>query len=334
VLGWIRAGRLILPWPAMIAPLLLVPYVWHDRYVGTKPMLWQLREGESTRFAWHYVPGNLEGAWNFFASVSPVQPNSLWLVIVGVSGLAWALVRLWKWWRTAVTPRPPLAAGIPAIALFAATIVANLIMLMFYYWSRLDEPIATRFALPFCFVLSLTAGWLVHWLDVRSIRATRIATFGLGAWVLIVAAPAYAHRFYTTQNLVMHEINWELEQAVAQRRPMLWITGKATMPFLLEKIPAVNINVAALRAPQISWHLREGTFHDVFVAQVLRPTSIKGEMIVDPGDVLPPEFQLRTIAEKRFGGRWIRISALVEITPTSANRTVSPTNVSSLALSR
>lgn len=313
LLGWWRAGRILLPWPAIIAPLLLVPYAWHDRFVGSKPILWQLREGEASRFAWHYAPGNLEGAWNFFSSTSPGQPNSLWLVLLGAAGLAWALFQLVRRWRGAQAGRPVMPAVIPVTAFFALTIAANLGLLMFYYWSRLDEPIATRFALPFCLVLALTAGWFVHRLDCRNLPATRVAACGLAVWLAVFAAPAYAHRFYTTQNMVMHETNWEVEQARARKRGVLWITAKATMPFLLERIPAVNTTIASVRAPQIAWHLREGTFRDVFVAQVMRPTTAEGDAIVDPDEVLPPAFQLETVAEKRFGGRWIRISRLTGI---------------------
>jgi hypothetical protein len=75
----------------------------------------------------------------------------------------------------------------------------------------------------------------------------------------------------------------------------------------------VNTTIASVRAPQIAWHLREGTFRDVFVAQVMRPTSAQGDLIVDPDEVLPPSFQLETVAQKRFGGRWIRISRLTGI---------------------
>jgi hypothetical protein len=331
VLGWLRVSRPILPWPVIIAPLLLVPYAWHDRFVASKPILWQLREGEEARFAWRYLAGNIEGAYNFFFSTSPGQPNSLWLVMVGAGGLAFAAIRFWQRRRMDRAARRPFHAALPAIALFSLTIAANLGLLMFYYWSRLDEPIATRFALPFCFVLALCAGWFVHTLDRRGIRATRIAAYGLAAWLLVIAAPGYAHRLYTTQNLVMHEVNWELEQAVARRRPVLIITSKATMPFLLQKIPAVNTSIAAVRGPQIAWHLREGTFREVIVAQVLRPMSAEGKIVVDPDDELPENFRLRTLAEKRFGARWIRISALIDVESSAANAAGTSTGIQTLS---
>ncbi len=318
VLGWARARRLILPWPALIAPLLLVPYAWHDRFVGSKPVLWQLREGESSRFAWHYLPNNLDGAWSFFASTNPSQPNSLWLALVGGLGLVAAVAR-WLIRRRAHPAGPALSPAVVGTALFALTIAGNLAMLMFYYWSRLDEPIATRFALPFCFVLAVAAGWLVHALDRWRWPATRVGFVGLAAWLLVFGAPAMAHRFYTTQNMVMHETNWELEQAKARPGPVLWVTAKATMPFLLERIPAVNTTIAAVRGPQIAWHLREGTFREVLVAQVIRPTTPQGDPIVDPDEILPAAFRLETVAEKRFGARWIRISRLAGVdTPPAA----------------
>jgi hypothetical protein len=314
-LGWFRTRRVFLSWPAIIAPLLLVPYVWHDRFVTTKRHLWQLREGEETRFAWKYLQGNLEGARNFFLNISPLQPNSLWLFVLGAGAITWALVLWWRRRYVAAESRLPMPAAFPVLTLFSITIAANLGLLMFYYWSRLDEPVASRFALPLFLVFSLFAGWFVHSLDVRRIPATRIATFGLIAWLLVIAAPVYAHRFYTTQNLVMHELNWELEE-VHRRRPDFLITAKATLPFLLANVPTVNTNIARLRGPQIAWHIRHGTFREVIVSQVIRPTSAKGEPVIDPDEELPENFHLETLAEKRFGARWIRISRLTEIEST------------------
>ena len=41
VAGWLRAGRVILSWPAVFAPLFLVPRVWHQRFLDSSPLLWQ-----------------------------------------------------------------------------------------------------------------------------------------------------------------------------------------------------------------------------------------------------------------------------------------------------
>ncbi len=318
VLGWWQGGKALLPWPAIIAPLLLMPYVWHSRVVDTKPVLWQLREGDTARFGWQYLSGNLEGARNFFFAVSPGQPNSLWLTLLGLVGLLWAAGRLPGWRRRSGEGSRAFAPAMVVLALMGAGILVNLGMLMFYYWSRFDEPITARFALPSCLLLVILAGWFVQALERRRLPATRLAALGLGVWLLVFGAPAYARRLYTTQNLVMREIEWELEQMRHQPGPVLVITSKATMPYLLHGISAINTPVARARAPQIAWHMRQGTYREVLVAQVVRPTSAQGEAGIEPEDVLPPEFKLEPIERKRFGMRWIRISRVVAVDAGSA----------------
>ena len=310
VFGWVRERRVFLSWPAMIAPLLLVPYAWHDRFVSSKEYLWQLRQGEESRFATKYLAGNLEGARAYFFSTSPEQSNSLYLWLLGLGGVGWAIVCLWRirreWWH------PRLRAALPVL-LFGLTIVANLGLLMFYYWSKLNDPVAARFALPLFLVFSIVAGWLVSSLVGKGVPALRIATIGLALWLMVFAAPAFAHRLYTERNLVMHELDWEVEEIRRLQPSVFVITSKATLPYLLREIPALNTNIAPLRAEQIAWHMREGTFREVLVSQIIRPSSAQGEMVVDPEDQLPDSFKLETIAMKRFGARWSRISRVTSI---------------------
>jgi hypothetical protein len=61
--------------------------------------------------------------------------------------------------------------------------------------------------------------------------------------------------------------------------------------------------------------MTQGTFREIFVAQALRPTTPGGKFGVDPDDVMPENFQLETLAEKRFGGRMARLSRLVAVGP-------------------
>ena len=315
LLGWLRANEIILPWTAILSPLLFVPYAWHSRFVAVRPALWQLREGESSRFGWEHVRGNLEGARNFFFSTSPSQPNSLWLTLLGLAGLCWIMFRAWERLRAPAASRAPLPPVFIVGAWCSLAILANIAVLLFYYWSRFDEPVAARFSLPLYLLLTIVSGGFIHALDLRGWHGTRIAAFGLAAWVLAFGVPAYARRLYSTQNLVMHELDWELERVKALRNQhtILLITNKALVAFLLDRIPATTISRAGQRADEIQWHMQQGTFDDVLVSQVVRPTSENGDPVVDPDDALPDRFHLTTLDMKRFGGRWIRISRLTGI---------------------
>jgi hypothetical protein len=288
-----------------------VPYAWHDRFVNASKYLWQLREGEQSRFAIQYLGGNLEGAWKFFSSTSAHQPNSVWLVLMGATGTFWAVVRLWNIRSKVRAVSQP--AEVLTVILFSVTIACNLGLLMFYYWSRLDEPTATRFALPTFLVLSIASGWVVHKLDGCGLRGSRIAMIGLAGWLLVLGAPAYAARLYTTRNLIMHELEWELDQVSRRQGPVLLITYNAVLPFLLQNIPTLTTSYAPARAAHIAWHMSEGTFREVLVSQLVRPTSADYEPAIDPESELPDSFQLEPIAIHRVGVRWIRISRLVRI---------------------
>jgi len=218
---------------------------------------------------------------------------------------------VWRWARQPVRPAP---APVTLVLLaFGATIAANLTLLMFYYWSSLDDVIASRFALPMCLLLALLAALLARGLDDRGWRATRFAALGLGGWMLGWGLPAMARRLYTDQNLVMQEVEWEHDELLKRPGPLLFISNKSTIPFVLWHVPTIINGVGRQRAAQIKYHLHEGTFREVIIAQALRPTSARGDMGVDPDDLMPDSYHLQPIAEKRFGARWARLSRLIAI---------------------
>ena len=315
VAGWWRVQRIILPWVAVATPLLLVPYAWHNRFVSAAPLLWQLGEGQNSRFSTGYLAGNLQGARDFFFSFNNAYANSWYLAVLGVAGLGYFLVAAARWLRrrTALAPVQWVAV------LFGAGIAANFVMLMFYYWSRLTDSIAARFALPMCVLFALAAAALARGLEGRWRPAMRAAFLGAAAYLLVSSIPDMAHRFYTSQNLVMKEVDWEHDFVEARRAgPVLFISNKSTIPWILWRTPSLIIGVARQRGDQLRYHMSQGTFHEVLVAQALRPTTPQGRFGVDPDDVLPDNFHLELLAEKRFGGRMARLSRLVKVDPEPA----------------
>lgn len=309
--GWWRVGRVLLPWVALATPVLLIPYAWHNRYVSAAPLLWQLGEGQTKRFSTEYLPGNIQAAFDFLFSFSNGLANSWYLSGLGCAGLAYFLICAVGWLRR----RPALTAEQTVATLFGAAIVGNFVMLLFYYWSRLTDTIAARFALPICFLFALLAAVLVRRLD-RRWPATRVALLGAGVFLLVGALPAMAHRYYTVENLVMKEVDWEHDTVMARATgPRLFITNKSTIPWVLWRIPSLIIGVARQRGDQLRYHMAQGTFQEIIVAQALRPTTRNGKFGVDPDDVLPDNFRLELLTEKRFGGRMARLSRLVAVDP-------------------
>jgi hypothetical protein len=315
--GWVRAGRAMLPWPVIIAPLLLVPYAWHSRVLAAEPIFWQLQEGQTSAFGFANILNNLKGDLAYLFNFTSVElTNSWYLSILGVAGLAWAGFLAAR--RLSLRPRPEM----PPIAVvglaFGAGVAAHFAVLLFYWWARFDDLMASRFALPICLLFAVLSALLVRGLQDRRIPALKVAAVGLGIWMLTGGFPAMARRLYTDQNLAMQELEWEHQIIESRPGPVLMISNKSTIPFILWHIEAVISAVGAQKGEQIRYHMGQGTFKDVLVAQALRPTSSDGDFGVDPDDVMPAGYHLQTIAEKRFGMRIARLSRIVSIDPLPA----------------
>lgn len=318
LLGWLKVGRPLLPWTAIIAPLLLVPYALHNRILSASPHLWQLGEGQHSRFSLSYLGGNLEGFWRFFFNVdSRGLSNSWYLSLLGFASLCALAVLAVR--RLRGSDRFAARPETVCLLLFAGGVAANLGLLMFYYWARLDDPMAARFALPACLILCLAAALGVARL-AKVWRPAWLAAFGgLGLFLVFSGVPTKANRLYTEYNLLPKVIRWKGEVVDSlPPKSRLVIDDRSTLPWLLRDIPSIVIEAAETRAAQVKFHLEHGTFREVLVVQALHPTSAEGAYAVDAKEVLPSCYHLELVAEKRFGVNIHRISRVVSISEIAA----------------
>jgi hypothetical protein len=310
LLGWWRERRLILSWPAVLAPLLLVPFALQHKVLANSPVLWELTEERNVRFSLGYVPENLRRAWVFFTSTDSHMANSWYLTAAGLAGCGWLVVRLWRHRRLKLAGWP---APVLAVAPIAAAIVANLALILAYYWSGLDDPMASRFALPFCTLLAVLSAVALTLMDARG-RMARVALAGALVFIIGVTVPRLARHAYS--NLGIQEQEWMVRTVEAREQaPRIVIANRSTMIWLLERIPSILINRARLYQDRLSFQLKEGVFREILLTQELRPTSIEGQHQIVPEDMMPASFHLETVAEKRFGTKLVRISRIVAIDP-------------------
>lgn len=308
LLGWWRERRIVLSWSVVIAPLLLVPFALQNKVVANSPVLWELTEEKTVRFSLAYVPDNLRHAFNFFVSRDMNLGNSWYLSALGAAGLVWLAVQLWRHRRLRL---PEWRRDGLAVAPFVAAIVLNLALVMAYYWSGLDDPMASRFALPFYVFLAVLAAVALAGPHARrwlfGVALTGAVLFTLGSTVPRLSRHGYS-------NLGIQEQSWLVRTVMARGDgPRIIITHKTTLIWLLEKTPSVLIQRAKLVQDRLRFQLAQGTFREILVTQELRPASAVGQHQVIPADVLPENFHLEMIAEKRFGTKLVRLSRLVAV---------------------
>ncbi len=307
--GWRRAGRVILPVAAIVAPVLLVPYALHNTYLSGTPLLWELREGLDSRFSVDYLGVNLVHAVKYFFNFSQTFMNSWWLGVAGLPAFAWAA---WRSLRSLREPRstPPAAT---VLVIFGAAVAANLGLLMFYYWGALDDPIVSRLSLPFSAFLAVALGWAATQFPERW-RARAVAIVALGGIGSYLTTGLRANALHWELNLMMREIRWEtafVDALPAANR--LVISNKSPLVWIGREIPSVSMPRARWRAEAVKFHLDHHTFQEVLVTQVMQPRSAHGDYQLEPADRLPESYVLEPLAERRFGVRLARISRVKEI---------------------
>jgi len=313
VAGWQRAGRVILPWPALVAPLLLIPYAWHGRVFAATPIFFQLQEGQTSAFGTANIADNLAGDIAFLFNTGPGLANSWYLSGLGVAGLCWALFCGWRWARS--RPRPQLEPAVVAALAFGAGIAGHFVVLLFYWWAKFNDLMASRFSLPMCLAFAVLAAVLVKGLAARRVPALGAAWVGLGVWFLAAGVPEIALRFSSSTNIGMQQLEWERSVIASRPGPVLFVSNKSTIPFILWRTETILNSIAAMKVNDIRYHLGQETFKEVIVSQGMRPTTAEGDMGVTPEDALPANFHLKTIAERRFGPWVERLSTVVEIDP-------------------
>ncbi len=307
LLGWWQRGGVVLSWTVVLAPLLLIPCGLQNKVLSSTKWMWELKENQDSRFSLDYLGKNLSGAEDFLFSTTQRYANSLTLTVLGCLALGWLLWRLIR--------HRPVLREIPAdrLALFLIGLaaVANTGLIMFYYWSSFNDPMASRFALPlhlvFAFaVVAAGAGLARRWPVVPALL-TGVAVLAVVSATSRFAQPLYSHTGG-------EEIEWE-KRFVAARPPgvRLIITNKSTLPWLLLQTPSVLIGRARLVADRVQSSLQDSFFSEILVTQSFRPSTVDGDHAMVPEDKLPEDFELEFLTERRFGSKITRISRLVAV---------------------
>ncbi|HEV3029266.1 MAG TPA: hypothetical protein VG457_16930, partial [Planctomycetota bacterium] len=144
---WYREGRAIMPWPVLVAPVLMIHCALHNRIFDTRATAWQLQSkpGYDHPFSLSYIPDNVAHAIGFFFNLKTTdQPNSLWLSALGSVAIVFLVLLVVKRLKV-LSSEPPISV---ATVFFTAGFAAQLGLMMCYFWGHFDDPVIRRLSLP------------------------------------------------------------------------------------------------------------------------------------------------------------------------------------------
>jgi hypothetical protein len=313
LVAWFRRGAARLTIVTMLVPVALLPVAWVRQVFAANDVLWQLPEHLSKPFGTEHVADNLVQAGRYVFSTNVAYSNLAPLAVAGLLALS---VIGFLFFRRRFAAGPG-AASLASLVWFAA-VLFNFVLLMHYYWGQLTDPLVSRLSLPLWIVFAVALAALLARLEAGGRKALGPALVLSLVIGLALHGRAAARHVYTQENILEQEIRWELDWVAGRPAgPRMVITNKSSLPWLLERVPAVLTNSARGRAAAINFHLRQNGYQEILVTQRLRPGSAAGDFALDPDDALPPEIRLERVAERRFGYSIATISRVVAVEPTA-----------------
>ncbi len=308
---WWRERRVILSWPVIVAPLLLVFALLQNRVFAVNQGAWELesRPGSTEPFALHYFPNNLGHALGFFFDTTGYQPNSPLFAAVGLLAAAFFLISIVRVMRAPLTSQPShVATAAVGLGLFAVWG-----LLMIYFWGQFDHPVIHRLSLPVHLLMAIAIVAVGASL-VRSVLVWKIACGVALAGMVVYSLPTMTRGAYAAEYTPSVEMAWRTEFLKRfPDRDYLFIDNDSVF-WITHRVPASPALVAQNRLEGLAYHLRNHSFSAMYVMQHFKINPDTGERMLEPKDDIGPGFELEPLWERRiqtlFIGRISRIKAI------------------------
>jgi len=270
---WWRLSRIDLPWAVIFSPLLLVGYPWQYELMRLYPIYWQLydRPSEHGVFSLAYFYENVGHALNYFLSTDRGQGNSHLLLAAGLIGAGFFWLILYREHRAIFRERPAEAAFV----VFGLAMFGLSWLLLCYFWGAYDDVMTSRLSLP----TQLLMLWLFVYAWPRLVKGP--ARWRIVSWICVVylfvwTVPTVRKRAYSYQNFTAETTNW-LRPFIRERLPKnpLVFDSNSLLLWLACDVPAVPLDVLALREEDFLHHYRRHTFDNYLVVQRIEPADFE-----------------------------------------------------------
>ena len=312
LVGWWRAGRVVLSWPLIFSPIFLAPVLIQNRMFAGQSQVWEMASlGATEPFGFQYLAPNLGHALAFFFDLSGYQPNSPLFAALGLLCLPFLGLWMIRVFRQGTEGSPTeLALAVVSLGLFAITAVY-----LFYFWGQFDHPVIRRLSLPVHFLL-LLAILVIGAKVVKTDGGRKVALAVVIIGMLCHSLPVMARQAYRT----LYSPGMEMQirgdfLAGLTDRNVLFIDNDSVF-WILHRMPASPVQQVQARKEGLIYHLRNHSFQGMYVFQSILVDDKTGIRSVDPEDDLGPDFELETVLEKKVQtllfARISRIKAIYE----------------------
>lgn len=310
---WLRR-RVLIGWPLLIAPLILVPVPWHMRIFSTHEAFWQLPEGVDKPFGVGFLYDNVGHFMAYALDFSRRASSSPILSLGSVLGLGFLALYYFRKGRELGRISPERL--VPAV--FAVGMAGNVLLLLSYHWGQVDAYEVSRILLPYFCLGSLAASFVLFEFSNRP-GMTKGAVIAILASIYIFTLPATSKAVYTKGNFHARRMEWSLEFHRSLPPGNYLYVSRGSLIFILNQVSAVHIADASSRVGALDYQLKRGTFNGAFVIQNIFIDPDTGREQFAPGEDVGPAYTLEPVTQRFFRPYLVtRISRVVGLDPSLA----------------
>ena len=299
LIGFSKSKTLIFSNYLLLAPLLLLPVAWQNAYIRSEPSFWQLPEGTETAFGFDFLKTNLTYAYRFFFEPQTYVPSSPFVFAIGFISLLVLIINS----IVSRTRKKKLSSLNIKFEepLYALAILLSFALLMCYHWGDINDPQASRLAIPFLLLLSIAFGLASNLLMTAKphLKWLLILTPSL-CWAITL--PIINSAEYTKNNPYVNRFEWVLSNLDQKETENILIISNEVRLYSSIDLNSIPIKRAIMGALLIDYHLKIGTYDAIYVVQSgfyqLSGDSISSHL--HSGQELGPAFELDPVDTSSF----------------------------------
>ncbi len=293
---WWRQGKANLPWPVLVAPLLLLIFPVHHRIFDLNESSWQMasKPGYDKPFAASYIQENLAHAVWFFFGKPTDQPNSWLLSGLGCLAVPFAFLRSLRRMKTL----PGETSATVAFTFFSVGFAAQFLLMMCYFWGKFDDPVIRRLSLPTHLWLVLSILYVLPEFQQKLAPKLLVALAALA--MIVQGVPSMAAHAYNQEYLAGLETAWRRDFIAAHPRKDYLAIDNDSVLWITHQVSATPVEQASHRKEAIIFHWKNRTFSDIFVFQRFTVDPANNKLTLREGDDLGPSYVLEPVQEERL----------------------------------
>ena len=309
---WWRERAIRLPWPLLAAPLLMLVCPLQMNVFKLSKATWQLNDiaGADEPFGFKYFYDNVGHAFNFFLTTDGSQPNSVLVAILGVLGVGFFVLLLYRRYRQIFGSEPANAV----MVIFLLGLIIHTGLMLSYFWGRWDDPIIRRLSLPAHLLLVFALIFVWPHL-VTYARRWQILTLICVGYLFSFTVPSNAMHRFTQQNFAARTTNW-IEDYIKTlgRKSALAIDRSSGLVWILHDKSSLTSSAMAVRPEAYLLHFKNRTFDNYLLVQRATPELGTGQRFVDAEDDFGGALTLELIEERAFAPFYlVRLSRVVAV---------------------